>query len=533
MLRLRSGGLAVSDTQSPDDETAVDRPALVRVAQYVRMSTDHQKYSTENQAEAIAEYARLRGMEIVRTYADEGKSGLSIGGRDALRRLIDDVEARHADFEALLVYDVSRWGRFQDADESAYYEYLCRRAGVRIIYCAEPFENDGTPVATIVKSVKRAMAGEYSRELSTKVFIGQCRLVELGYHQGGSAGFGLRRLLVDEQGNPKGSLLRGEQKSLQTDRVILVPGPSEEADTVRMMYRMFVDQARSEREIAAQLNADGCRTDIGHEWTRGTVHQILISEKYVGNNVYNRVSQKLKGRRVRNPPEMWIRANGAFEAVVDTDVFAKAQAIIAERVRRLNNDDLIFALRRLLETQGALSGLIIDEQDDMPSSSAYRSRFGSLLRAYALVGYRPDRDFRYIQINQRLRELYPQIVAEVVDGVRAAGARIDDSDTAGLLSVNDELTLSVVIARCRETTAGSYRWRLHFDTGLAPDITIAVRMDGGNYRARDYYLFPKIDLVKGRLRLAEENGLSLDAYRFETLDDLFDLSRRIPFALAA
>src|SRR5436309_3114219 len=111
-------------------------PAPVRAAQYVRMSTDHQKYSTENQGDAIAEYAAAHGMQIVRTYADEGKSGLNIGGREALKLLIDDVEEHRADFEVLLVYDVSRWGRFQDADESAYYEYLCRRAGVRVVYCA-------------------------------------------------------------------------------------------------------------------------------------------------------------------------------------------------------------------------------------------------------------------------------------------------------------------------------------------------------------------------------------------------------------
>ena len=270
-------------------------PPTVRAAQYVRMSTDHQRYSTENQAEAIGEYAARHGMEIVCTYADEGKSGLSIDGREALRRLITDVESGIAQFEVLLVYDVSRWGRFQDADESAYYEYLCRRAGVRVVYCAEPFENDGTPVATIVKSVKRAMAGEYSRELSSKVFIGQCRLVELGFRQGGSPGYGLRRLLVDDKGEPKNQLARGEQKSLQTDRVVLIPGPPEEIDTVQRMFRLFVELGMPEREIAAQLNADGCRTDLGHEWTRGTVHQVLISEKYVGNNVYNRISYKLKG----------------------------------------------------------------------------------------------------------------------------------------------------------------------------------------------------------------------------------------------
>jgi DNA invertase Pin-like site-specific DNA recombinase len=156
------------------------------------MSTDHQRYSTENQAEVIKRYADSRGLEIVRTYADEGKSGLLLDGRDGLSKLIRDVEEGKADFKVILVYDVSRWGRFQDADESAYYEYICKRAGIAVQYCAEQFENDGSPVSTIVKGVKRAMAGEYSRELSVKVFAGQCRLIELGYRQGGPAGYGLR-----------------------------------------------------------------------------------------------------------------------------------------------------------------------------------------------------------------------------------------------------------------------------------------------------------------------------------------------------
>ena len=90
-----------------------------RAAQYVRMSTEHQQYSTLNQADKIREYADKRGIEIVRTYADDGKSGLSIGGRASLQRLIADVESGNTDFNLILVYDVSRWGRFQDADESA------------------------------------------------------------------------------------------------------------------------------------------------------------------------------------------------------------------------------------------------------------------------------------------------------------------------------------------------------------------------------------------------------------------------------
>lgn len=164
----------------------------IRAAKYVRMSTEHQRYSTENQSQVITQYASCRHIEIVRTYADEGKSGLRIEGRDGLKQLIEDVQNDASDFSTILVYDVSRWGRFQDADESAYYEYICKRAGISVQYCAEQFENDGSPVSTIVKGVKRAMAGEYSRELSTKVFAGQCRLIELGFRQGGPPGYGLR-----------------------------------------------------------------------------------------------------------------------------------------------------------------------------------------------------------------------------------------------------------------------------------------------------------------------------------------------------
>ena len=210
-------------------------PLPRRAAQYVRMSTEHQQYSTENQGDSIREYAEGHGLEIVRTYADEGKSGLNIGGRSGLRQLLADVRSKNTDFEFILVYDVSRWGRFQDADESAHYEYSCKQAGIQVIYCAEQFENDGSPVSTIVKGVKRAMAGEYSRELSAKVFAGQCRLIELGFRQGGMAGFGLRRVLLDQSGEAKAELKRGEHKSLQTDRVVLRPGPAEEVAAVRKM----------------------------------------------------------------------------------------------------------------------------------------------------------------------------------------------------------------------------------------------------------------------------------------------------------
>ncbi len=519
-------------SQTQDNRPVAAPP--VRAAEYVRMSTDHQRYSTENQADAIRQYAAARGIDIVRTYADAGKSGLSIDGRDALKQLILDVEAGRTDFSIVLVYDVSRWGRFQDADESAYYEYICKRAGIAVEYCAEQFDNDGSPVSTIVKGVKRAMAGEYSRELSAKVFAGQGRLIEKGYRQGGAAGFGLRRTLVDEQGEVKATLARGQHKSIQTDRVILTAGPPDEVAVVRDVYRSFVHERQGEAQIADALNRRGIRTDLGRPWTRGTVHQLLINEKYVGDNVWNRQSFKLKKKRVRNDPSTWIRAEGAFEATVERDLFEAARAIIGARSFRLSDEEMLDALRRLYEKRGLLSGLIIDECDAMVSSSAYGARFGSLLRAYSLVGYRPDHDYRYIEINRALRRLHPEIVKAVVDGLEMLGSAAEQqASPCDRLIVNGEYSLSVLIARCISTPTGLLRWKMRFDTALLPDITLVVRMDRMNRSPLDYYLFPRLDIAADRMRLAEENGLGLDAYRFDTLEYLYAISAPVPLAEVA
>ena len=175
----------------------------LRAAQYVRMSTDYQRYSTANQIDAIAAYAAEHNLSIVRTYQDEGRSGLRIDGRQGLKDLIADVVLGRADFERILVYDVSRWGRFQDADESAHYEFICRQAGIHVEYCGEEFKNDGSDMSAMMKYLKRIAAGQYSRDLSSKVFAAACRMVKMGFRLGGPPGYGLRRLLVDEHRAPK------------------------------------------------------------------------------------------------------------------------------------------------------------------------------------------------------------------------------------------------------------------------------------------------------------------------------------------
>jgi DNA invertase Pin-like site-specific DNA recombinase len=426
-------------------------------ALYVRMSTEHQQYSTSNQRDVILAYAKQRGLEIVKEYSDDGKSGLNIEGRDSLAQMIRDVEEGKADYSSILVYDVSRWGRFQDADESAHYEFICRQKGVGVHFCAEQFENDGTPVSTIIKGVKRMMAGEYSRELSTKVFQGACRLVTLGYRQGGTAGFGLRRVLIDAGGNRKGELKMGEHKSIQTDRVILEPGPDEEVKTVRWMYQAFATEGKLETEIATSLNAQGIKTDFGREWNRATVHQVLINEKYIGNNVYHRTSFKLKCKHVANPPDKWVRKEGAYPGIVEREMFLRAREIILARSQKLSDEEMLEKLRELFKQHGRISGILIDETEGLPSSAAFGHRFGSLINAYKLIGYDPGIDFSFIEENRRLRKLRPDIVASVRQKIMELGGTAIMDDATDLLLVNGELRVSVVLCRHTSTAAGTSR----------------------------------------------------------------------------
>jgi len=490
------------------------------------MSTEHQRYSTENQADALKKYAEEHGMTIVRTYADDGKSGLNLEGRAGLLRLLAEVQNGQADFSAILVYDISRWGRFQDADESGYWEYVCKRAGVAIHYCAEQFANDGSLPSVILKNLKRTMAGEYSRELSVKVFAGQCRLIELGYRQGGPAGYGLRRLLIDEDDRPKEVLAPGHRKSLQTDRVTLVPGPEEEQEVIQGIYRDFVEHQKIEMEIADDLNRRRVRSATGRPWTRGTVHQILINPKYIGANVYNRRSFKLKQRRVVNPEAMWVRKENAFPALVSPEEFAQAAKIIELRCRRYTDSEMIDKLRDLFLKEGRLSGILIDEMEEMPSSSVYVSRFGGLRRAYSIVGYTPQHDYAYIEINRALREVHVQHVQDIISQLSINGANVEEDASTGILTINRDFRAALVMVRCQLLPSGRFRWLIRLEQSHECDVTIAARMTEDNLNILDYYLLPRGEELSAKIRLAPENPLVLDVYRFENLNYLYKVSRR-------
>jgi DNA invertase Pin-like site-specific DNA recombinase len=255
----------------------MDAKALVPAAEYVRMSREDQQYSIANQEAAIQTYAKSHRYVVTATYADSGRSGIEIKHRPELRRLISDVMNGRAAYKVILVYDVSRWGRFQDVDEAAHYEFLCKSAGVPVRYCAEQFENDGSLPNSIMKALKRTMAAEYSRELGVKVFAGQRRVAQLGFRVVGEAGYGLRRMIVSLDGRRRIILKSGERKAIKTDRTLLVLGPKREVDCVRTIFALTADLQKTPREIAKELNTRNIPAWNGRPWHHSSVYRILTA----------------------------------------------------------------------------------------------------------------------------------------------------------------------------------------------------------------------------------------------------------------
>jgi hypothetical protein len=169
----------------------------------------------------------------------------------------------------------------------------------------------------------------------------------------------------------------------------------------------------------------------------------------------------------------------------------------------------------------------------LPSSSAFRNRFGSLVSAYRLIGYDPEIDYSFIEINRQIRRKHPEIVAEVLEKLRQMGSSVSQNEKTDLIFVNEEWTVSVVLCRYQQTEVGTARWIIRLDEGLKPDITIAVRLNETNNAIHDYYLLPALDMTWGKLRMAEENGVYLDAYRFEALDYFYGMAERSQIGEAA
>lgn len=358
----------------------------VRAAQYVRMSTERQDYSIAYQIAANAAYALQHGFEIVRTYTDAGLSGLTIERRVGLKALLSDIVAGTADFREILVYDVSRWGRFQNPDQAAYYEFICAEAGVSVRYCAEVFENDGSPASALLKHLKRAMAAEYSRELSERVMRAHRGLRAQGFWMGGVPAYGFRRQVLDRHGRVLGVCGREAWKFKDGAHSRLVLGPSDEIETVRRIFRMYLRPRAQISTIAHRLNAEHVYNSFGRPWLANVIGELLQNEIYIGRMVSGRSTSKLgSSHRDPVPRESWVVVDDVVPPIVSKRTFGAVQRKREAARARITSDAVLADVRRMVQQNGTLTQRTLRRYGRF-SSALYSHHLGNMDAIRRAVG---------------------------------------------------------------------------------------------------------------------------------------------------
>ncbi|OYW40460.1 MAG: hypothetical protein B7Z42_04065 [Brevundimonas sp. 12-68-7] len=354
----------------------------IRAVQYLRMSDSQQHYSLARQTEINAAFATRQGYAIIRTYTDEAVSGVSIRSRHGMMALINDVLAS-PDFEAIIVADVTRWGRFQDSDEASHYEFICREAGVDVIYSSELFANDGSPAASVLKGVRRAMAAEFSRSLSTRTKAGNRQALLFGGCLGGKAPYGFAKIAVDPAA-ARAELQAGAVDPARLRRPLRYEwSNAEEVSVVRRIFRQFVREGRSALEIARGLDRNGVKHREA-TWTSARVGAVLDNTLTAGILTFAKSVNHL-GDRIKLPATQWSRVRH-LRPMVSLKVFQDAATRRAARVRQNHTDtELINALRCLGDAHGVLSHSLVARRG-LVAPSVYTRRFGSLRRAFDLAG---------------------------------------------------------------------------------------------------------------------------------------------------
>jgi DNA invertase Pin-like site-specific DNA recombinase len=522
LLSLR----ADSRCSMPSQLTSPPSTHLLRAAQYLRMSTEHQQYSTVNQSAAIALYAAAHNIGIVRSFVDEGKSGTTIKGRKALQELLRTVESGTADFELILVYDVSRWGRFPDVDEAAHYEFLCKKAGIGIRYCAEQFENDNSPTSNLLKALKRMMAGEYSRELGARVFAAQCRIASLGWWHGGVAPFGFVRQLVDKDGRRKQVLKPGERKNIHTDRTTLRLGSRKAVATIKLAFDLLTQEGKTRDDIVDCLNSREL-VFHGHAWEHRALTSVLKNPVYKGANAFGRHDWKGKKTHKRLPPEKWMVCEDAFPRIVSPEQFARAQQLIAE-TRHRTKPEMLKALQNLWKREGTLNCRLIDAARDVPDSRTFFRHFGTISAAYDLIGF-PHRDSSVYATKRMTKGIREKLCEEICDRIRAVGATAARGSEPGSLVINGNLSTKVVLTCVCTCGKRQNMWPLSIHQRRRVDILIIVRLDPAQLSILDYYVVPAVAELRGRFYVrAAKNAAFLELYRMKNLDPLVEALRCRP-----
>lgn len=278
--------------------------AYMKIAAYCRVSTDkdEQLDSLENQKQFFAEYAEKHGHKLVRLYADEGISGTSLKKRNEFQRLLADAEL--GIFEMVVVKDISRFAR-NTVDFLQSIRTL-KSYGVNTLFLTANMESLGE--SEFVLTVFGALAQEESINLSKRVKFGKKINAQKGRVP--QRIFGYNRI----------------------DNFTLEINP-EEAETVRLIYDLYLNKGFGCRTISMELNRLGRKTKYDYEWNPKGVRRVLTNSIYCGKYVNNKyeIEDCISGKQIHIPQDQHYHHDRPEWAIISEEIFANAQKLLSQR----------------------------------------------------------------------------------------------------------------------------------------------------------------------------------------------------------
>ena len=277
-----------------------------RAVIYARFSSDMQREeSIDAQVRACTAYAKRQGYVVVDTYKDEAKSGRETTKRDGYNQMLAD--AMEDKFDVIIFHKIDRNSR----NELNYFIFKDKleKLGIRYEYAAQPIDAM-SPEGQMMEGMLVSMAAYYSRNLAKETKKGMNENAYKALFNGGCPPLGYRivdkKYVVDEQ----------------------------EAAAVRLIFKLYLE-GNGYAAICQALSIKGYTTRSGRDFTKNTLHDILLNEKYVGTYTFNKIPRKGKRNmhsKVR--PEDFISIEDALPAIISKEDFAAVKFKMERNHRR-------------------------------------------------------------------------------------------------------------------------------------------------------------------------------------------------------
>lgn len=275
---------------------------------YLRVSTEMQVdgYSLEAQKNCLKKFAEREELVIAGVYEDAGKSGKSIEGRPAFRRMLSDIESG-AGIDYVMVYKLSRFGR-NAADILNSLEFL-QTYDVNLICIEEGIDSSQTSGKLLI-SVLSAVAEIERENILEQTMNGRREKARQGKWNGGPA--------------PYGYMIKDEILSIN----------EEEAEIVRTIYDKYVNTRLGYSGIAKYFNLQGIKktprkeSDI-EEFSSHFIQLLIDNPVYCGKIAYGRRSkERVKGKKNEYKlvkQKEYCLVDGQHEGIISEELWQKAQ----------------------------------------------------------------------------------------------------------------------------------------------------------------------------------------------------------------